>query len=184
MLLVLFLQLPARALRVGLIQALAAMKYILALVILVLASIPIEAAACSCVPPGTVQQERDRSTRVFLGRVTSVEHRTPQMDRGWLTVATDWVKQLFGKATPFTDRDYPYKRVTFAVTETFKGSPIGVVKLSTGMGGGDCGYFFEHGEEYVVYARGEESMPTAGICSRTGRSSDPSVGLQLLRSGS
>lgn len=160
------------------------MKYILALVLLVFASIPMDAMACSCAAPGTVQQERDRSTRVFLGRVTSIEHRTPQMDKGWLTAAIEWVKQLFGAAPPPAERTFPYKRVSFAVTETFKGTPVSRVQFATGMGGGDCGYWFETGQEYVVYAHGNEDALNAGICSLTDPSSEPRSGLRILRNGS
>src|SRR5687767_3909731 len=82
--------------RFGLTQALAAMKYLLALIVLFAISAPLPASACSCVPPGNVEQERSKSTRVFLGRVTSTEERTPQMDQGWWAIAIDWFKQLFG----------------------------------------------------------------------------------------
>ena len=139
------------------------------------------AAACSCVPPGTVQQELDQSTRVFLGRVTSVERSTPQIDKGLLAAAIEWVEQLFGAPPPATDRDFPYKRVSFAVSENFKGSPVSHVELATGMGGGDCGYFFEPSGEYVVYAHGTEGALGAGICSLTGPASDPRTGLPILR---
>lgn len=159
------------------------MRYILALFIFVCAFTPMDAAACSCVPPGTVQQEFDQSTRVFLGRVTSIERRTPQMDKGLLTVAIEWVKQLFGATPPVTDRDFPYKRVSFAVTENFKGSPVSRVDLATGMGGGDCGYFFEPNTEYVVYAHGKEGALGAGICSLTGPASELRTGLPILRNG-
>ena len=159
------------------------MRNILALVLFALLSIPMDAAACSCVPPGTVQQERDQSTRVFVGRVTSIERRTPETDKGWLTVATEWIRQLFGATPHAADRDFPYKRVSFAVTETFKGTPESHVELGTGMGGGDCGYVFEPGKEYVVYARGQEGALDAGICSLTGPSSESRSGLQVLRNG-
>ena len=160
------------------------MRYIVAFIVIFLASIPMEAAACSCAPPGTVQNELDKSTYVFLGSVTSIERRTPQMDKGWVTLAVEWIKQLFGADPPFTNRDFPYKLVSFSVTETFKGSSVRRVDLVTGMGGGDCGYFFEPGKEYVVYAYGNEDDLGTGICSLTGLSSDPNTGLPVLRDGS
>ena len=103
-------------------------------------------------------QEKAQSTRVFLGRVSSIEERT--------------------------DRDFPYKRVSFVATETFKGTPTRDVQLTTGMGDGDCGYFFETGQEYVVYAYGKEDELVAGYCSLTGSPSDPRSGLEELRDGS
>lgn len=135
-------------------------------------------------PPGTVQQEAAQSTRVFLGRVISIEERTPLEDKGWLNLTVDWFKELFGVTTRPSIRDFPYRRVTFAVTQTFKGTPVKMLSLTTGMGGGDCGYSFDAGEDYVVYAHGKEDALGAGICSLTGPASDPNSGLAILRSGS
>ena len=160
------------------------MRHVLAVLLLVAVLTPTTAAACSCMPPSTVEEEKRQSTSVFLGRVISIEERSPQMDKGWLTVITEWISGLFGDQVPPTDRDFPYRRVSFAVTEMFKGAPAQELQLATGMGGGDCGYFFEIGEEYVVYAHGKENALGAGICSLTGPASDPKSGLAELRDGS
>jgi hypothetical protein len=82
----------------------------LAVLFLITAMTPVAAHACSCVSPGTVEQEKAQSTRVFLGRVTAIEERTPQMDKGWLTVIAEWITGFFGAEAPPTDRDFPYKR--------------------------------------------------------------------------
>lgn len=157
------------------------MRFVFASVLLVLAFISWNAAACSCIPPGTVEQSRDQSSRVFLGRVTSVEERTPEMDKSWLTAVADWIKQIFGAPKPPSHQDFPYKRVSFLVTETFKGPSVNRVDVRTGLGGGDCGYSFDPGKEYVVYTYGEADTLRTGICSRTGLSSEPGAGLSILR---
>ena len=54
---------------------------------------------------------------------------------------------------------------------------------ATGMGGGDCGYPFERGKDYVVYARGKEGALVAGICSLTGLATNSRSGLAILRNG-
>ncbi len=82
------------------------------------------------------------------------------------------------------DREAPYKQITFAVNQTFKGTSTATVRLATGFGGGDCGYAFETGQTYVVYARGEDDALESGICSLTGPASDPRSGLAILRNGS
>jgi len=42
------------------------------------------------------------------------------------------------------------------------------VDLVTGSGGGDCGYHFEAGKRYLVYAyEGSDGVLTTGTCSRT-----------------
>ena len=160
------------------------MKHSLYALVLIAALAPHVALACSCTQPGTVEQEKAQSTRVFLGRVTAIEERTPQMDKGWLTVIAEWVRDFIGDRRPPTIRDFPYNQVTFAVTETFKGTPLKHLQLATGKGSGDCGYFFEVGREYVVYAHGKEDALGAGICTLTGPPTDPESGLAALRDGS
>lgn len=158
------------------------MKRTFSLVCLAFALIPLDGVACSCAPPGSVQEEKERSTRGFLGRVTAVEERTPSMDKAWLPIAIDWIDDLFGADTPsFVIRDHTYRRVSFHVMETFKGGHVSSLQLATGLGGGDCGYFFVTGESYVVYARGDDDALSTGICSLTGPASDPLSGLASLR---
>jgi hypothetical protein len=82
-----------------------------------------------------------------------------------------------------SSRDHPYKQISFAINQTFKGTSVPIVHLATGFGGGDCGYAFEFGQEYVVYARGKDDALEASICSLTGPASDPRSGLAILRNG-
>ena len=158
------------------------MRYRLAIYIL-LASAPFGAIACSCVSPGTVQQEMLGSSRVFLGQVTAIKERPSQAEESWFSDFVEWTNQLFGAPPPMRDRDFPHKQITFAVKQTFKGTSTHTVRLATGMGGGDCGYAFEIGQTYVVYARGEDNALEASVCSLTGLASDPRSGLAILRDG-
>ena len=160
------------------------MRHILAALALALGFAPGLASACSCMPPASVHEETARSTRVFVGRVTRTEERSAKTDGGWLASAIQWIKGVFGASPPPDSQYYPHMLVTFEVLETFKGKTTSDVKLSTGMGGGDCGYPFEAGQTYVVYAHGVEGDLGAGICSLTGPASDPRTGLSVLRNGS
>jgi len=175
---------PCGSLRPLLTSTLKAMKRMRNLLIIaMIAFCSFHANACSCLEPGTVQTERERSELVFVGRVSSVENRTPQMDKGWFTITVEKIKGVFGAPPLVTERDYPYRLVTFKVSETFKGSPATNFKVVTGMGGGDCGYSFEAGKEYVVYAHSKSNWVNTNICSLTGPASDPRSGLAVLRSG-
>jgi hypothetical protein len=84
---------------------------------------------------------------VFAGRVESVK-----------------AVQKKGMVNPFAPR-----RVLLRVTEPFLGVNTAEVEVDTGAGGGDCGYRFREGREYLVYAH--RSGPTGrlqvSICSRT-----------------
>jgi len=160
------------------------MKITIAAVVLTLSILPTVAEACSCAPPGTPREELDQSTRVFLGEVTRVERRTPQMDHGLAWSIRHWFDQLLGRIETPEIQNFPYKRISFNVHETFKGSSSRTISVATGLGGGDCGYFFDVGVKYVVYAYGPDSALGTGICSLTGPASDPSSGLADLRKGS
>ena len=80
------------------------------------------------------------------------------------------VEQLRG------DTGASYQRVTLEVSAVWKGPIARETVVFTGSGGGDCGYFFEPGKEYLVYATmpnggSPQIVPanslTTGICSRT-----------------
>lgn len=150
---------------------------------ILLAFAPLGALACSCVQVGTVQEGAAGSSRVFLGQVTAIQDRPARTDTSWLTALAEWTRQLFGATPLLPARDHAFRQVTFTVHETFKGTPVPTLSLATGLGGGDCGYPFETGQSYVVYAHGEGDALQAGICSLTGPATDPRSGLDVLRGG-
>lgn len=59
------------------------------------------------------------------------------------------------------------RSIDFDVSESRKGSIAESVTVSTGWGDGDCGFDFEAGREYVVYAYEEGGQLGTGICSGT-----------------
>lgn len=101
------------------------------------------AYACSCIMPGTPQEEMGNAEAVFSGRVLEIE-----------------------------ETGYGYN-VTLEVLEAWKGVDGSTVQVHTGMGGGDCGFNFEEGKEYMVYAAlGEGELLEVYICSLTGLLAD------------
>lgn len=72
--------------------------------------------------------------------------------------------------TPPSFESYPSQRVFLQVTRALTGLPAETkeIMIKTGLGGGDCGYRFERGVEYIVYAYGQpkDGLGT-GICSPT-----------------
>lgn len=105
--------------------------------------------ACSCLPPGSPTEERDKYAAVFRGRVTAVSQEQ-------------------------TARGFRVQRVTFEVDRAWKGPVTSTMTVYTGAGGGDCGYNFQQGADYLVYAsqsQSDEFLPAnafaTGICSRT-----------------
>ena len=75
-----------------------------------------------------------------------------------------------------------FRRVTFIVSRTYKGTTQQQAIVLTGLGGGDCGYDFEYGKEYLVYASatGSSDLVTS-ICTGTAPLEDAGAKLRLLR---
>src|SRR5688500_11946069 len=74
--------------------------------------------------------------------------------------------------------------VRLRVERSWKGVTRGEVRLVTGRGGGDCGYRFEVGESYLVYAYGPRASElSTNICQRTAKLSEAAKDLQVLGKG-
>lgn len=119
-----------------------------ALTLLMTALAP-DASACVCGTGGPPCQNYFDVDAVFLGTVQTISS---------IEVTDD-------PAYP----PYPRRIVRFAVTRAFKGVQGTSVEVTTGAGGGDCGFKFEKGGRYLVYARRTKdgSRLATSICSRT-----------------
>ena len=127
--------------------------------------IPSPASACSCVYPGTPAEQYSVSAAVFAGEVTGVSNNYNPIISIFARVLAE-----LGQYPSFL---YTYRfsgyDVTFNVQTSWKGISTTHITLSTGSGGGDCGYSFITGNTYLVYAWQSDSFDhlSAGICSRT-----------------
>ncbi len=119
------------------------MRIFLLLVIIVsMLTIETESAyACSCAPPGPLEEELTNATVVFTGKVVDLA-------------------ESIGGFGPISSAD-PMK-VTF-----WKGSVSQTTTITTARSGSSCGYTFEKGGEYIVYAHGPENNLSVSLCSRT-----------------
>lgn len=102
------------------------------------------AEACSCAPPSDPRAELEHADAVFSGRVLEVEPEGEE--RGFRRLA-----------------------VRFALDRVWKGVPEGdEVTVRTAEQSATCGYAFEPGEEYLVYAYESDSGDelTTGLCTR------------------
>jgi hypothetical protein len=126
-------------------------------------SVPSTVSACSCVEPQSVEAELLRSKAVFAGKVLEVKEN----------------KTLSG---------YMTKSVLLEVSQSWKGVTESQVIITTGQGGGDCGYDFQKGIEYLVYANpssmyGDEDELVTIICSRTNELSAAKEDIVILGQG-
>jgi hypothetical protein len=110
-----------------------------------------EARACTCAGGAPPCQSYWQASAVFVGQVVGVSTVGAEEGAG--------------------ESKYKYKRRSFrfAVERALRGVRGTSVEVLTGQGGGDCGYDFERGERYVVYAHLDEKQGrlSTSICTRT-----------------
>lgn len=104
------------------------------------------AVACTCAPTPPVVEAVGDSDFVFTGRVVAKEYAQVPMGGGDL-----WDGSAF----------------TFAVERVWKGEPALRLVVVSGSGGGDCGYHFQDGQQYLVYAKKYDGQLYTNICTRT-----------------
>ena len=122
--------------------------------------IPETSYACNCDLPRTdrslkqqVIEARKRSEAVFTGTVLEISKRPGDL----------------------------YITVKFKVEEVWRGPRGAETSVFTGIGGGDCGYKFEIGEKYLVYAyKRDDSKLETNICQRTAPLAEAGPDLKVL----
>ncbi|MGC5327571.1 hypothetical protein [Brevibacillus sp. SYSU BS000544] len=114
-------------------------------------------SACSCgYPPPSPQKSMENVDFVFAGTVKEIRRTRMGME------------------------------VLFDVRTTWKGIDQTQVLVMTGMGGGDCGYEFEKGKEYIVYGGDYdpfEGKLSTNVCMRTREISKAGEDLLYLGEG-
>ena len=112
------------------------------------------AYGCSCLRPGPPLTALDQATAVFAGEVSAIN----QTARGF--------------------------EVSFSVAEVWKGELPQNLVITTGPHSAACGYSFEVGQDYLVYAHGRDNNRLgAGLCSRTALLSNAADDLVELGDG-
>ncbi len=120
------------------------------------------ASACSCMPT-TPQQSLKNSGTVFAGRVIDVVDE--------------------GEMNPEVSRPLLGFKVTFEVSNVWKGQPNRQFVVRTSDSSASCGYSFEKGKEYLVYASNQGSQLETGLCSGTKALAEASRDLAVLGRG-
>lgn len=94
--------------------------------------------ACRCLPPGEPKYEIEHSAAVFSGKVIGMK-KIPGM----------------------------LQQVTFKVFKTWKGPKKKQIVVTTTTDPAGCGFEFEKGKKYLVYASAEVKRLQVSLCSRT-----------------
>ncbi|NEQ22085.1 MAG: hypothetical protein F6K28_23390 [Microcoleus sp. SIO2G3] len=126
------------------------------------------AIACSCFPTRP-QESFQNSEAVFSGRVVDVTEQSPAERRpGRRNEDQNFLTGV---------------KVTFEVSEVWKGNNQRRLVVSTSDSSASCGYSFQEGQEYLVYASEEDAQLKTGLCSGTKRLSDARADLAMLGEG-
>jgi hypothetical protein len=116
---------------------------------------PRYAAACSCVVPPPPLEALEQADAVFTGQVT-------QATRG-----------LGGAGV----------RVRIRLSRSFKGIAHSTETVHTSSSGALCGFRFEKGEKYIIYAYQIDGKLHTNICTRTRALADAALDLEALGDG-
>ena len=116
------------------------------------------ALACSCLESAPCQAYGEASA-VFVGTVIDSRVITTKQDK-------------YERGT---------RAVRLSVDTPFRGVRDPEVEVTTGMGGGDCGFRFVPTKQYLVYAYENKGKLSTGICSRTRSVSSAAEDLSYIR---
>lgn len=117
------------------------------------------AFACSCTEPPPPAEAFEDADVVFSGKAVEIKKETSNQ---------------VSSASPMP--------VKFDVQRVWKGTAEKTITISTALSSASCGYEFEYGKTYLVYAYGDESLQT-GLCTRTQLFADAYEDLRALGAG-
>ena len=125
-----------------------------------------QAHACKCVQPGPPSEEIEKFVAVFAGRVVSIEH------------SFDPNSRTLGPGDRTT--------IGLEVSTVWKGAVHEDMYVTTPPTGGSCGFAFEEGREYILYAHDspyDDGGYSVSICSRTALLSEAQADLDAFGDG-
>jgi hypothetical protein len=120
---------------------------------------PPETFACSCIGGVPLCETFWKTPVVFAGEVLEIRKTPNELGSGYL----------------------PDRLVRFRVDEAWRGDVSGAIEIRTGSGGGDCGFDFQTGQRYLVFAHQWKGALSTNICSPTKLLSDAKEALAFLR---
>ena len=123
---------------------------------------PTKSYACSCMAPGSVQEELDRSSDVFSGKVIDIKD----------------INKL-----KLTQSSADLMEVIIEVKEIWKGSNQPEVTVYTERDSASCGFEFALNQEYLVYANEDGGQLRVSLCSKTALLSSAGADLNELGKG-
>ena len=126
---------------------------------------PAPAWGCSCEEPSPPQEAFVRADAVFVGTVM-------RADDGSVSAPYTQFLQFYQQFVPplpsMRQSGTNGRPISFDVENSWRGVKTTHFTVRTGWDDGDCGYAFEEGKQYLVYAyEWGDGLLHADICSRT-----------------
>jgi hypothetical protein len=124
--------------------------FVLSIIILVFAS---NSYSSSC-EPVTVEDAYKNSQHIFIGDAVKVEFYEPRRAALYTNP-----KDITGNCGD--------KKVTFKITESFKGQKAGELEIESEDGCTGLGGYFTEGKSYLVYVSSWQGKLYTSVCNRT-----------------
>jgi hypothetical protein len=130
-------------------------------------------ACCMCLEAKTPNEELQRVDVVFAGRVVAANQKVWRIN---------YIE--FERRPPFLHLTEDWdRRTAFEVTTVWKGDIFAKTSIIHSLSGSYCGYAFDQGEEYIVYAYWVEGELHTSRCARNKKLSDASEDLAAFGAG-
>ncbi len=111
--------------------------------------------ACSCIGLSSVKEAFEETQYIFHGKVLKKEMI---YTRTLFKIEQDEINKLDTLSWPLTSMMSKY---TFQIVTIYKGKiNTDTIHIYTGIGGGDCGYDFNVGGDYLIYGSENQSFFT------------------------
>jgi len=144
------------------------MKKIISILVLLFS---IGSYACSCNEGISTQNLFKSSDLVFTGKIINIKPYQPKVYSNGDEIIEEYSNVI----------------VEIETKDLFKGEFKKVIKIVTGVGGGDCGYKFMEGQEYVIFANDygiytekEDGILETNRCKGNGKTADRKVMLDII----
>ena len=118
------------------------------------------AFGCKCVPPPPdIKTARELAELTAKGSDAIFEGRVERIELKWAFMEA----KVGDVISADVEEGPPVMQVSFDVLRSYRGAQQKNVRIRTGVGGGDCGFDFEVGKQYLVYAFADKSGQLTGF---------------------
>lgn len=138
---------------------------------------PQPAAACPCLDQRPdFEAALATAEIIFVGRVVEIEGGKPP-----LLFDNPIAKTVMPGVWNRIRRRAFFRQVKFEVLTAWRGIDTRSAVVLTGQGGGDCGFIFDIGREYLVYGSDTDGYYFTHICTRTADLGSPRAAADVAR---